>query len=61
MLYRGEVVEAGDPEQVVKHPQHAYTQLLIGSIPQPDPERAWAAGPLDDDDEEDLAEAAMTA
>jgi peptide/nickel transport system ATP-binding protein len=61
VLYRGAVVEAGHPEQVVKHPQHAYTRLLIDSIPQPDPERAWAAGPLDDDAEEALAEAAMTA
>jgi ABC-type oligopeptide transport system ATPase subunit len=58
VLYRGAVVEAGHPEQVVKHPQHAYTRLLIDSIPQPDPERAWAAGPLDDDAEEALAEAA---
>ncbi len=41
VLYRGEVVEAGDPEQVVKRPQHAYTQLLISSIPRPDPNRRW--------------------
>jgi peptide/nickel transport system ATP-binding protein len=60
VLYRGAVVEAGHPEQVVKHPQHAYTRLLIESVPQPDPERAWAAGPLDDDADEALAEAATT-
>jgi peptide/nickel transport system ATP-binding protein len=41
VLYRGDVVEAGDPEQVVKHPEHPYTKLLIGSIPLPDPERRW--------------------
>jgi ABC-type oligopeptide transport system ATPase subunit len=35
------VVEAGDPEQVVKHPQHDYTKLLIGSIPIADPSRGW--------------------
>lgn len=41
VLHRGTVVETGDPEQVVKRPQHPYTKLLIGSIPLPDPERQW--------------------
>ena len=41
VLHRGTVVEAGDPEQVVKRPEHPYTKLLIGSIPLPDPERQW--------------------
>ncbi len=41
VLHRGEVVEEGDPEQVVKHPEHPYTKLLIGSIPLPDPSRSW--------------------
>jgi ABC-type oligopeptide transport system ATPase subunit len=50
VLHRGEVVEAGDPEQVVKHPQHAYTKLLISSIPLPDPEHAWGEGVVGGDD-----------
>jgi peptide/nickel transport system ATP-binding protein len=41
VLHRGVVVEEGHPEQVVKHPRHAYTQLLISSIPSPDPEHGW--------------------
>jgi peptide/nickel transport system ATP-binding protein len=41
VLHRGEVVEQGDPEQVVKRPEHPYTKLLIGSIPLPDPKRGW--------------------
>jgi oligopeptide/dipeptide ABC transporter ATP-binding protein len=41
VLHRGLVVEQGDPEQIVKHPQHPYTKLLISSIPQPDPDRPW--------------------
>jgi peptide/nickel transport system ATP-binding protein len=41
VLYSGGVVEAGDIESVVKQPQHPYTQLLIDSIPQPDPARKW--------------------
>jgi len=43
VLYRGAVAEAGDVEQVVQTPQHPYTQLLIGSIPLPDPHHPWAA------------------
>ena len=41
VLHRGATVEAGDPEQVVKRPEHPYTKLLIGSIPLPDPSRSW--------------------
>jgi peptide/nickel transport system ATP-binding protein len=54
VLHRGVVVEEGTPEQVVKHPQHEYTKLLIGSIPVADPTRIWgdeldhASTPRDD-------------
>ena len=41
ILYRGRVAEAGDVEQVIKNPQHPYTQLLVKSIPLPDPDRRW--------------------
>lgn len=41
VLYRGCVAETGDVEQVIKDPQHPYTQLLMASIPLPDPERRW--------------------
>ena len=41
VLYAGSVVEAGAVEQVVKQPQHPYTQLLINSIPLPNPNRQW--------------------
>src|SRR5207237_10709724 len=37
VLYRGCVAEAGEVGQVVKSPKHPYTQLLVGSIPLPDP------------------------
>ena len=43
VLYRGSVAEVGDVELVVKQPRHPYTQLLVGSIPLPDPARAWRA------------------
>jgi oligopeptide/dipeptide ABC transporter ATP-binding protein len=41
VLYRGAVMEAGDVDAVIKHPQHPYTQLLIDSIPWPDINRRW--------------------
>ncbi len=41
VLYRGSVAEAGDVELVVKQPKHPYTQLLVGSIPLPDPSQTW--------------------
>ena len=50
VLHRGEIVEAGDPEQVVKHPEHAYTKLLISSVPLPDPEHVWGEGVSGGDD-----------
>jgi ABC-type oligopeptide transport system ATPase subunit len=58
VLYQGDVVEAGDPEQIVRAPRHPYTQLLIRSIPEPDPERRWGE---EDDDEEDEEEEVVDA
>jgi peptide/nickel transport system ATP-binding protein len=43
VLYRGQVAEAGDVEAMVGDPKHPYTQLLVGSIPLPDPRRPWRA------------------
>jgi ABC-type dipeptide/oligopeptide/nickel transport system ATPase component len=43
VLYRGSVAEAGDVNLVVREPRHPYTQLLIQSVPQPNPEHAWGA------------------
>jgi len=44
VLYRGTLVEAGPVTDVVRNPQHPYTQLLIQSIPSPDPDKAWGKG-----------------
>lgn len=41
VLYRGQVMEAGDVDNVIKTPQHPYTRLLIDSIPWPDINRRW--------------------
>jgi len=44
ILYQGCVAEVGDIELVIKHPQHPYTQLLVASIPLPNPEIRWEQG-----------------
>lgn len=41
VLYRGSVAEVGSVEQVIKHPKHPYTRLLVSSIPLPDPDVHW--------------------
>ena len=41
VLYRGSVMEAGDVDQVIKDPQHPYTQLLVDSIPWPNLDQKW--------------------
>jgi peptide/nickel transport system ATP-binding protein len=41
ILYHGSVMEAGDVETIITDPKHPYTQLLVSSIPWPDPERRW--------------------
>jgi peptide/nickel transport system ATP-binding protein len=43
VLYRGAVAEAGDVDLVVRQPKHPYTQLLIKSVPEPDPNHPWGA------------------
>ena len=41
VLYKGEVVEQGSAREVISNPTHAYTRLLIDSIPVPDPDVRW--------------------
>jgi oligopeptide/dipeptide ABC transporter ATP-binding protein len=41
ILYRGAVAEWGKATAVIKSPRHPYTQLLVDSIPIPNPRRKW--------------------
>jgi peptide/nickel transport system ATP-binding protein len=41
MLYQGAMVEVGSVDLVIKKPLHPYTQLLVGSIPLPNPRQRW--------------------
>jgi peptide/nickel transport system ATP-binding protein len=41
VLYSGSVMEYGNIDSVIQNPQHPYTQLLVRSIPVPDPDVRW--------------------
>jgi len=43
LLYQGAVAEAGKTTQVIENPKHPYVQLLIDSIPVPDPTVKWGS------------------
>jgi peptide/nickel transport system ATP-binding protein len=43
IAYRGEVVERGEPAQVIGNPKSDYTRLLVSSVPVPDPRARWTA------------------
>ena len=34
VMFKGEIVERGTVEEVLLHPQHAYTRMLLGSVPK---------------------------
>lgn len=41
IMYQGSLVEEGDAAGVIQKPAHPYTQLLVQSIPLPDPTQKW--------------------
>jgi peptide/nickel transport system ATP-binding protein len=41
ILYAGTIAERGDTVQVIENPKHPYVQLLVGSVPIPDPSQRW--------------------
>jgi peptide/nickel transport system ATP-binding protein len=41
ILYQGTVAEAGNTINVIDHPHHPYVQLLVDSVPVPDPDVKW--------------------
>jgi oligopeptide/dipeptide ABC transporter ATP-binding protein len=45
ILYRGSIAEKGATAAVIEHPRHPYAQLLIGSVPVPDPSQRWQTTP----------------
>jgi len=41
VISRGKIVESGSVEKVLIHPSHPYTQMLLASVPVPDPDARW--------------------
>ncbi len=41
ILYQGSVAEKGDTVSVIQNPKHPYVQMLIDSVPVPDPNQKW--------------------
>jgi oligopeptide/dipeptide ABC transporter ATP-binding protein len=39
LMYLGKIVEQGTMEQILKNPQHPYTQALLSDVPSPDPDQ----------------------
>jgi peptide/nickel transport system ATP-binding protein len=39
IMYLGNVVEAGSSDQVIHNPAHPYTEALLESVPDPDPDQ----------------------
>jgi peptide/nickel transport system ATP-binding protein len=37
VMYSGKIVEKGEIEDVIKNPQHPYTEALLSAVPVPDP------------------------
>ena len=42
VMYAGKIVEVADAHEIVDHPLHPYTQLLIDAIPPLCPDENWA-------------------
>ena len=43
VMYAGQIAEAGPVEEVLSHPRHPYTQLLVSAVPDPRAEPSVAA------------------
>jgi peptide/nickel transport system ATP-binding protein len=41
ILYQGSIAEKGNTTTVIENPKHPYVQMLIESIPVPDPHQKW--------------------
>jgi peptide/nickel transport system ATP-binding protein len=54
LLYQGSVAEKGNTQQVIESPKHPYVQMLIDSIPVPDPTVRWGSQGIQSLDDEQM-------
>ena len=54
LLYQGSVAESGEASAVIENPKHPYVQLLLDSIPVPDPSVKWGGDEATTIDDEEM-------
>ncbi len=54
LLYQGAIAERGRTTEVIEQPKHPYVQLLIESIPVPDPSIKWGGEEVTTLDDEQM-------
>jgi ABC-type oligopeptide transport system ATPase subunit len=40
VMFKGEIVEIGEAENIYRQPEHPYSRTLLAAVPRPDPERS---------------------
>lgn len=54
LLYQGAIAERGNTTNVIENPKHPYVQLLVDSIPVPDPKVRWGGESIVSLDDEQM-------
>ncbi len=54
LLYQGTIAESGETTRVIENPKHPYVQLLLDSIPVPDPAVKWGGDEATTIDDEEM-------
>ncbi len=54
LLYQGAIAERGNTTNVIENPKHPYVQLLVDSIPVPDPHIRWGGESIVTLDDEEM-------
>lgn len=54
LLYQGSTAERGPTTEVIENPRHPYVQMLIDSIPVPDPDVRWGSDNITGLDDEEM-------
>jgi len=55
VMYKGNIVELTDSEELFENPVHSYTKKLLSAIPVPDPHYEATGGHISPDEEEEIS------